>query len=115
MRPSTGTVHPRTRTVTPSRVTRALTTAITTANGTPHASASATLRPARALGPGGGLLAATRIEAQQPTWIVTGVDEAGVAAAAAALSEAELQDRFALAVEQGRTVPLPAPGPGQAP
>ena len=41
----------------------------------------------RVLGPGGGLLAATRIEAQQPTWVVTGVDETGVAAAAAALTE----------------------------
>jgi len=72
-------------------------------------------RTARALGPGGGLLAATQIEAQQPTWIVTGVDETGVAAAAAALSEPELQDRFAVVVEQGRTLPLPAPGPGQVP
>ena len=41
----------------------------------------------RTLGSGGGLLAATRIEAQQPTWLVTGVDAAGVAASAAALSE----------------------------
>ena len=64
-------------------------------------------RVARALGAGGGLLAATRIEAQQPTWIVTGVAAAGVSAAAAALSEDELQDRFAIAVEEGRTVPLP--------
>ena len=64
-------------------------------------------RVERTLGAGGGLLAATRIEAQQPTWIVTGVDAAGVAAAAAALSEDELQDRFAIGIEQGRTVPLP--------
>lgn len=72
-------------------------------------------RVERALGPGGGLLAATRIEAQQPTWIVTGVDAAGVAASAAALSEQELQDHFAIAVEEGRTVPLPVADPGQAP
>ena len=72
-------------------------------------------RVERALGPGGGLLAATRIEAQQPTWIVTGVDAAGVAASAAALSEQELQDHFAIAVEEGRTVPLPVAGPGQTP
>ncbi len=64
-------------------------------------------RVSRPLGPGGGLLAATRIEAQQPTWIVTGVDAAGVAAAAAALTEDELQDHFAIAIEDGRTVPLP--------
>ena len=62
----------------------------------------------RTLGPGGGLLAATQIEAQQPTWIVTGVDASGVAAAAAALTEQELEDHFAIAVEKGLTVPLPA-------
>ena len=62
---------------------------------------------ARTLGAGGGLLAATRIEAQQPTWIVTGVDAAGVSAAAAALTEDELKDHFSIAVEKGRTVPLP--------
>jgi hypothetical protein len=61
----------------------------------------------RTLGAGGGLLAATRIEAQQPTWIVSGVDAAGVSAAAAALTEDELQDHFAVAIERGRTVPLP--------
>jgi len=70
---------------------------------------------ARELGPGGGLLAATQIEAQQPTWIVTGVDDTGVAAAAAALTENELQDHFAIAVEEGRTVPLPIVETGQEP
>ena len=69
----------------------------------------------RTLGAGGGLLAATRIEAQQPTWIVTGVDDTGVAAAAAALTENELQDHFAIAVEEGRTVPLPIVETGQEP
>jgi hypothetical protein len=69
----------------------------------------------RTLGPGGGLLAATRIEAQQPTWIVTGVDGPGVAAAAAALTEDELQDRFAIGIEQGRTVPLPVTEAGEEP
>jgi hypothetical protein len=64
-------------------------------------------RVERTLGRGSGLLAATRIEAQQPTWMVTGVDATGVAAAAAALTEDELQDRFAVAVDEGRTVPLP--------
>ena len=72
-------------------------------------------RVARSLGAGGGLLAATRIEAQQPTWIVTGVDGNGVAAAAAALSEDELQDRFAIAIEQGRSVPLPVTPAGEEP
>jgi hypothetical protein len=69
-------------------------------------------RSVRELGPGGGLLAATRIEAQQPTWIVTGIDTAGVAAAAAALTEQELENRFAIAVQQGRSVPLPVAAPG---
>jgi hypothetical protein len=64
-------------------------------------------RVERTLGPGSGLLAATKIEAQQPTWMVTGVDQTGVAAAAAALTEDELQDHFAIAVDEGRTVPLP--------
>ena len=42
-------------------------------------------RPAvKTLGPGGGLVAATTFTDQQPTWIVTGTDEVGVAAAAAA-------------------------------
>jgi hypothetical protein len=59
------------------------------------------------VGRGSGLLAATKIEAQQPTWMVTGVDATGVAAAAAALTEDELQDHFAVAVDEGRTVPLP--------
>jgi hypothetical protein len=72
-------------------------------------------RVVRALGRGGGLLAATQIEAQRPTWLVTGVDDTGVAAAAAALSENELEDHFAIAVEEGRTVPLPVIEAGQEP
>jgi len=71
-------------------------------------------RSMRTLGPGGGLLAATRIEAQQPTWVVTGVDATGVAAAAAALTEDQLVDHFAVAIEAGRTLPLPLSGPGEA-
>jgi len=69
-------------------------------------------RSVRTLGRGGGLLAATRIEAQQPTWVVTGVDATGVAAAAAALTQSELRDHFAIAIEEGRTLPLPVAGPG---
>jgi hypothetical protein len=72
-------------------------------------------RSVRTLGRGGGLVAATRIEAQQPTWVVTGVDATGVAAAAAALAEEELRDHFAIAVEEGRTLPLPVVPPGQEP
>jgi hypothetical protein len=64
-------------------------------------------RPTGALGPGGGLVAATRIGDQQPTWAVTGVDEAGALAAARALTARALHDRFAAAVSGGavRSVP----------
>ena len=51
------------------------------------------------LGAGGGLVAATRLRDEQPTWVVTGTDAAGVAAAARALREGALRNRFALAVE----------------
>jgi hypothetical protein len=56
---------------------------------------------------GGGLVAATRFEEQEPTWVVTGTDPEGVAAATSAFEEGVLKDRFALAVEDGRGVPLP--------
>jgi Domain of unknown function (DUF4430) len=56
---------------------------------------------------GGGLIAATRFQDQQPTWIVTGSDDAGVAAAAASLREDVLRNRFAVAIDQGRGVALP--------
>jgi hypothetical protein len=61
----------------------------------------------RTLGAGAGLVAATSVEGQAPTWVVTGTDEVGVAAAAAALTEERLQERFALAVESGGDIPLP--------
>lgn len=54
-----------------------------------------------------GLLAATGDQVAEPTWVVTGTDPAEVAAAAARLAPAALQDRFAVAVVGGRTVPLP--------
>jgi hypothetical protein len=64
-------------------------------------------RSAGVLGHGGGLVAATSIEGQQPTWVVTGTDSTGVAAAAAALDEDELRDHFAIAIDEGRTLGLP--------
>ena len=45
---------------------------------------------------------------QQPTWVVTGIDDAG-SPPRAALSEARLRDRFAVAVENGRESRLPLP------
>lgn len=72
-------------------------------------------QPARTLRAGSGLVAATSVEAQAPTWIVTGTDDVGVAAAAAALTEERLEQHFALAVEAGRDVPLPVTGSGTGP
>ena len=48
---------------------------------------------------------------QQPTWLITGTDDVGVAAAAAALTEDQLRNHFALAIEAGRGVPLPLEAP----
>lgn len=64
-------------------------------------------RPARAFGPGAGLVAATRRYEAPPTWLVTGADLAGVRAAAGLLDPADLRDRYAVASEGGRETPLP--------
>jgi hypothetical protein len=69
----------------------------------------------RTLGPGGGLVAATRLGNEAPTWIVTGTDDVGLAAAAAQLQEEALRDHFAIAVEEGRPTPLPVQPPPEAP
>jgi hypothetical protein len=53
---------------------------------------------ARQAPPGTGLIAAIIPPGQQPLWVVTGVDEAGVARAAALLSSAKLRNAYALAV-----------------
>lgn len=64
------------------------------------------------LGARSGLLAATRYREEAPVWVVTGTDEAGVDRAAAALDEATLRDRFAVALPQtGAPVALPVPEP----
>lgn len=67
------------------------------------------------VGPGGGLVAATAQQDQQPTWVVTGTDDVGVDAAAAALQEDRLERHFALGVEAGRDVALPTAAPGTGP
>jgi hypothetical protein len=61
----------------------------------------------RTLREGAGLVAATSVQEQAPTWIVTGTDDVGVAAAAAALTKERLAQHFALAIDDGRDVPLP--------
>jgi hypothetical protein len=62
---------------------------------------------ARSLGAGAGLVAATRRYDAPPAWIVTGVDRAGVDAAAGLLDGADLRDRYAVATEGGTETPLP--------
>jgi hypothetical protein len=72
-------------------------------------------RPARTLTRGAGLIAATRLDGQQPAWVVTGTDAVGLAAAAARLDENALRDHFAVAVEDGRPEPLPIQPEPEAP
>jgi hypothetical protein len=62
---------------------------------------------ARTLGAGTGLVAATAIGDERPTWVVTGTDEAGVASAARAFEEGTLSNRFALAVSDDLPISLP--------
>jgi hypothetical protein len=64
-------------------------------------------RAVRELGQGSGLIATTVYEDQPPTWLVTGTDAAGVAAAVRAFDEGTLANRFALAVGEDRGIPLP--------
>jgi hypothetical protein len=68
-------------------------------------------RVTRTLGPGTGLIAATRARDEEnisdPVWIVTGTDDAGMAAAAAALDEGALNGHFAVAVSGGKPIGLP--------
>ncbi|MGO9448837.1 MAG: DUF4430 domain-containing protein [Solirubrobacteraceae bacterium] len=65
---------------------------------------------ARTLGAGAGLIAATRSGEEDPVWVVTGTDEAGVELAAHAFDEVALHNRFALAITPGgELLSLPAP------
>jgi hypothetical protein len=64
-------------------------------------------RPARTLGAGTGLVAATRAKDRQPVWFVTGTDRAGVASAARAFDESTLDDRLALAISDDLPVSVP--------
>jgi Domain of unknown function (DUF4430) len=67
----------------------------------------------RTIGAGAGLVAATAQGDEQPTWLVTGIDDVGVEAAAAQLEEDKLADHFALAIENGAVIPLPTAEKGQ--
>jgi Domain of unknown function (DUF4430) len=66
-------------------------------------------QPAGSIGKGGGLIAALRPGDGPPTWVVTGTDAKGVAAAANALG-GQLRNRYAVAVQPGAGpigVPVP--------
>jgi hypothetical protein len=63
--------------------------------------------PTAELGAGAGLVAATRLREQAPTWVVAGTDAAGSLAAARALTEQALRNRFALAVAGPRRISVP--------
>jgi hypothetical protein len=65
-------------------------------------------RAVRSLGPGSGLVAATRFEDQAPTWVVAGTDSAGLARAVGLLDTRTLASHFALATDGGAPIPLPA-------
>ena len=67
-------------------------------------------RVARRLGAVTGLVAATAVGDERPTWVVTGTDDAGVASAARAFEEGTLSNRFALAVSDDLPVALPVGG-----
>jgi hypothetical protein len=64
-------------------------------------------RVVRRLPKGAGLVAATRFEDQQPTWVVTGVDEQGLERATRLLSRRLLRDRYAVATDGGEPISLP--------
>jgi uncharacterized protein DUF4430 len=57
--------------------------------------------------PGTGLIAAIIPEGQQPLWIVTGVDDAGVARAAALLDASKLRNAYAIAATPSGPLRLP--------
>jgi hypothetical protein len=65
---------------------------------------------ARTLGPGTGLVAATRDGDAPPVWIVTGTDAAGLAEAAKALTVDALRNKFAVAVRDDLPIGLPVVG-----
>ncbi len=64
-------------------------------------------QPARQLGQGAGLVAATRRYDAAPLWLVTGTDAVGVRAAANLLGTTDLRHRYAVAAEGGSAIPLP--------
>ena len=80
------------------------------ADGSSIALLDATGKVTRTLGAGAGLVAATAVKDEPPAWAVTGTDPAGVLSAARALDTDALQGHFAVALDNGGTIPLPERG-----
>jgi hypothetical protein len=66
--------------------------------------------PARSFSPDTGLVAATSRYGGPPVWVVTGATAAAVRAAAEALDAEHLRDHYAVAIENGKSTPLPLEG-----
>lgn len=62
---------------------------------------------ARDLGQNSGLIAATTRFGGPPIWLVTGATAKAVREAAGAMDEAHLRDHYAVAIEDGKAMPLP--------
>jgi Domain of unknown function (DUF4430) len=63
------------------------------------------------LGAGSGLVAAVSYPGEEPLWVITGTNAAGVARAADAFDRSALRDRFAVALPPAGTIlALPRPG-----
>jgi hypothetical protein len=60
-----------------------------------------------------GLVAAVRLGEEQPTWVVTGTDEAGVDAAIELLDADSLRDHYAVGVDERDEFALPVTGEGR--
>ena len=64
-------------------------------------------RVVRRLGAGAGIVAAARFEGQQPTWVVSGTEAAGLERAVRLVGVSTLRDRFAVATAGQTPISLP--------
>lgn len=79
-----------------------------TAEGTELVGLDVQAEVAERFGAGTGLIAAVRLPDQQPTWLLTGVDQEGVERAVAGLDPEVLEDNYAVALPpSGEAVGLP--------
>jgi hypothetical protein len=69
-------------------------------------------RVVRTLGAGAGIVAAMRYEDQEPTWAVSGTDDAGVQRAARLIDARTLRNRYAVAATTSGPLALPAAAGG---